>query len=221
MINYHHSTGNNQPLIIFICSSQPSGTGTQGRLARRRVGRPGFLFRPPVIQGRDDCSCCCCLLLLCLLYIFHFVLVFSLLYLERHLFQKPSSRVEHSAGGSSIHKGLNSLSFSAIDWISFIDQVKIIIHCMGNTSWMLSIVKKSFGFHISWTLEKLRDQNQHLNNKYFFSKLDGWFGLLKLVHVFRLKSFILANLISPNQYEKHPLKKERELFQVLEIHPLI
>ena len=47
----------------------------------------------------------------------HFVVVFSLclLDLERHLFQKPSSRVEHSAGGSSIHKGLNSLSFSAID----------------------------------------------------------------------------------------------------------
>ena len=179
MINYHRSTANNQSLTIFICSSQPSGTGTQGRLARRRVGRPGFLFRPPVIQGIDDCSSCCCLLLLCLLYIFHFVLVFSLLYLERHLFQKPSSRVEHSAGGSSIHKGLNSLSFSAIDWISFIDQVKIIIHCMGNTSWMLSIVKKSFGFHISWTLEKLRDQNQHLNNKYFFSNLDRWFGLLK------------------------------------------
>merc|ERR1711953_1121829 len=42
----------------FHMSSQPSGTGTQGRLGRRQVGRPAFLFRPLVIQGRDDCCCC-------------------------------------------------------------------------------------------------------------------------------------------------------------------
>ena len=117
MINYHHSTANNQSLIIFICSSQPSGTGTQGRLGRRQVGRPAFRFRPPVIQGID--SCCYCFLFIVVIFVaifditFHFVVVFSfcLLDLERYLFQKPSSRVEHSAGGSSIHKGLNSLSF--------------------------------------------------------------------------------------------------------------
>ena len=111
MTNYHHSTANNQSLIIFICSSQPSGTGTQGRLGRRQVARPAFRFRPPVIQGIDDCSCCCFLVLLSL--ISHFILLLFLAYVSWifHLFQKPSSRVEHSAGGSSIHKGLNSLSF--------------------------------------------------------------------------------------------------------------
>ena len=80
MINYHHSTANNQSLIIFICSSQPSGTGTQERLGRRQVARPAFRFRPPVIQGIDDCSCCCFLVLLSL--ISHFILLLFLAYVS-------------------------------------------------------------------------------------------------------------------------------------------